>query len=658
MHNDSPTASALPTATVTATDTELAAAVEAANIPTLQLVLAHLTNDDGWLTGEYAPSRTVALNDNDDGGFDAAHQDTIRRAVVEAVAAVRDGRACLPAPPTDAHLIGMLSRSLGEAVPSEYGALMAEEGNFRTRAAVGWHGARPAAADHQHVLIIGAGASGIAAAVQLERLGIAYTITERRSEIGGVWRDNIYPGAGVDTPAHLYAYSFAPNNWSRYYAKQPEVLEYLRRVADEVGITGRVLVNTEVKRVTWDADANEWIAEVEHATKGRSRLAASAVLTCVGTLTEPSVPNFPGREDFTGDQFHSSRWNTDVDLTGKRVAIIGTGATAMQIVPAIADKTAHTTVFQRTPQWVVPNKNYLRHVSDGVHAAMDQIPFYAAFYRQRLIWQFQDKLLATLKRDPYWDHPERSVNEQNDKHRRFLTNAMLDRLGDRRMEFADAVIPMYPPYSKRILMDNEWIDTVLREDVSLVPKGVRGLTEDAVIDSDGVEHPVDVVVYATGFQVRKMLATVDVVGVGGISIRDVWGEDDASAYVGVTVPDFPNLFVIGGPQTTPAHGGSAIYISECAISYALGALVEMAEQSIASIEVRREVFEEYNASVDAEHETLVWTHPGTTNWYRNSAGRVISALPWRGVDYRRMTEHPDLDDYLVVREQQQVSAAV
>ncbi|WP_161895424.1 flavin-containing monooxygenase [Gordonia spumicola] len=637
-----------PSPPVTATADELAAAVAEANIPTLQLVLAQLTGDDGWLTGDNTPSRTIALNDNDDGGFDAEHQSRIRAAVVDALLDIRDGRAEVPAPPSDERLITMLSRSLGEEVPIEYRPLMAEEGNFRPRDAVAWHGPRPTAADGLHVLIIGAGASGIAAAVQLDRLGIAYTIVERRSEIGGVWRDNVYPGAGVDTPAHLYAYSFAPNNWSRYYAKQPEVLAYLQRIASESGVGDRVLLNTEVERVRWDAAENEWVAELRHPLTGVTTLSATAVLTCVGTLTEPSVPTVPGHDVFAGEQFHSARWNTDLDLAGKRVAIIGTGATAMQIVPAIADTAAHTTIFQRTPQWLVPNVNYLRQVSGGVSTAMEQIPFYAAFYRQRLIWQFQDKLLATLKRDPCWEHPERSVNDQNDKHRRFLTKAMLTQLGDDAAELEDSVIPDYPPYSKRILMDNEWIDTIRRDDVTLVAAGVSGLDERSVIDSTGAAHLADVIVYATGFQVRKMLATVEVIGHDGVSIRDVWGDDDASAYVGVTVPGFPNFFVVGGPQTTPAHGGSAIYISECAIAYALGALVEMAENSIASIDVRRDVFTDYNARVDAEHETLVWTHPGTTNWYRNSAGRVISALPWRGVDYRAMTEHPDLDDYIVV----------
>ncbi|MEU1999865.1 flavin-containing monooxygenase [Rhodococcus sp. NPDC019627] len=630
-----------------ASDDELTAAVEAGNIPTLQLVLTQLTGDASWLTGRYAPSRTIALDDNDTGGLSDEDQSTIRKAVIDAVRAIRDGEATVPPPPSDDRLVEMLSASLGEEVPTEYGKLMSEEGNFRPREALAWSASRPAAADDMRILVVGAGASGIAAGVQLLRLGIPFTIVERESDLGGVWRDNVYPGAGVDTPAHLYSFSFAPHNWSRYYAKQPEVHSYLSEIADEYGVRDHVRFNTTVKELRWNSDLDVWDVEVDHPSEGTSTFSARAVLTCVGTLTEPSVPDLPGSDIFAGKQFHSARWDLSAELDGRKVAIIGTGATAMQIVPAIADRSEHTTIFQRTPQWLVPNANYLRAVSEGVNLLMTQVPFYAAFYRLRLIWQFQDKLLATLKRDPLWEHPERSVNAQNDKHRRFLTKAMLDQLGQDAETMAHDVIPAYPPYSKRILMDNEWIDTIRRDDVSLVAKAITRLDTHHVIDSDGMAHEADIVVYATGFQVRKMLASLNVIGRDGSTIRDAWGEDDASAYVGVTVPNFPNFFVIGGPQTTPAHGGSAIYISECAIAYALGALIKMIENDIAAIEVKRDVFEDYNNRVDAEHETLVWTHPGTTNWYRNARGRVISALPWRGVDYRALTEAPNLDDYII-----------
>lgn len=631
-------------------DDELRAAVEAANIPTLLLVLAQLTGDRGWLEGRFRPTRTVAMDDNDTGGLPEDVRREVVTAAVEVLRGVRDGTHPVPGPPPDDELIAMLSRSLGEEVPPEYGPSMAEEGGFRAREALSWRGPRPAAADDMHVLVIGAGAAGIATAVQLRDVGIPFTVVEKNPDVGGVWYENTYPGAGVDTPAHLYSYSFAPRReWSRYYAKQGEVLGYLTEVADRFGVRRAVRFGTQVLRARWDDAAARWRVDLEGPDGQRHQLVVNVIISCVGTLNQPAIPDLPGLEDFAGPWFHSARWDHSVEVTDKRVAVVGTGATAMQIVPAIADRAWETVVFQRTPQWVVPNGNYLRPVDDGVRLMMERVPYYAAFYRLRLVWQFQDKLLATLRRDPQWPHPERAVNATNDKHRAFITRAIEDQLGEDAERLRDVVVPDYPPYSKRILMDNEWVRTVRRDDVVLVPQRVVGLDEKHVLTADGRAHEADVVVFATGFRTRKMLATLEIVGRDGTTLREAWGDDDADAYLGITVPNFPNLFIVGGPQTTPAHGGSSIFVAECAAGYAVQAVMRMAEEGLRAVDVRPDVAAEYSARVDAEHEQLVWTHPGTTNWYRNARGRVVNALPWRGVDYWAMTRRPDLDDYLVRR---------
>ncbi|MEU6561540.1 flavin-containing monooxygenase [Nocardia nova] len=634
---------------LTASDAELEAALAVANIPTLLLVIAQLTEDPTWLEGRFRPSRTVALNDNDTAGLDEDRQAQVRAAAFEILRDIRDGRRPTPPPPADDRIAPLLSLSLGEEVPAEYGALLAEEGGFRLRDELEWPGERPARADTMHVVVIGAGPSGIAAAAALAHLGIRFTVIERNESVGGVWNDNTYPGAGVDTPAHLYSFSFAPKpNWSRYYAKQPEVLDYFRSVAQRFGLERFVRFGTRVRSTVWQESTQTWAVDIENAT-GAETLTADAVISCVGALNEPAIPDLPGIGEFDGAMFHSARWDHSVDLTGKRVAIIGTGATAMQIVPAIADRTERTLVFQRTPQWIVPNGNYLRNVDEGIRLLMQQVPYYASFYRMRLIWQFQDKLLATLERDPEWPHKDRSVNAANDKHRAFLTKAMTEQLGDDAAALQDTVVPGYPPYSKRILMDNEWISTIRRPDVELIAQRVSGFDSRHVLTADGARHRADVVVFATGFQSRKMLSTFDVRGREGTTLRDRWGDDDASAYLGITVPGFPNFFIVGGPQTTPAHGGSALLQSECAVNYIARTLVRMATENVSSVEVRADVAEHYDARVDAEHEQLVWTHPGTDNWYRNAKGRVINAIPWRLVDYRAMTEQPDLAEYVVRR---------
>ncbi|MCG3753997.1 NAD(P)/FAD-dependent oxidoreductase [Amycolatopsis sp. Poz14] len=632
----------------TLSDRDLSAAIRAANLPTLQLVLAHLTGDRGWLEGRFRPTRTVALDDNDTAGLPQGTRDELFRAAHDVFRAALDERADVPDPPSDEDLVALLSQSLGEQVPAEYGPSLAEEGNFRAREGLSWRSGRPAAAERLHVLVIGAGAAGIATAVQLRRLGIPFTVAEKNEAVGGVWHENTYPGAGVDTPAHLYCYSFAPKpEWTRYYAKQPEVQAYLADVAERFDVQRSIRFGTQVRAARWDDARSRWLAELEGPGGERTELAATAVISCVGTLNQPSIPQLPGVADFAGPAFHSARWDHSADIDGKRVAVVGTGATAMQIVPAIADRAKETVVFQRTPQWVVPNGNYLRHVSPDVRLLMERVPYYAAFYRLRLVWQFQDKLLATLKRDPEWPHPERAVNSVNDRHRAFITRAIEEQLGEDANRLRDVVVPDYPPYSKRILMDNEWIRTVRRDDVALVPHRVTALDEKHVRTDDGRAHEVDVVVFATGFQSRKMLATLELTGRDGTTLRDAWGDDDADAYLGIAVPNFPNLFIVGGPQTTPAHGGSAIFLAECAANYAVQTIMRMAEDGLEAVEVRPEAAADYSARVDAEHEQLVWTHPGTTNWYRNARGRVVNALPWRGVDYWAMTRYPDFGDYTV-----------
>ncbi|MET0318857.1 MAG: NAD(P)/FAD-dependent oxidoreductase [Rhodococcus fascians] len=631
----------------TADDDELRLALSEANIPTLLLTLTQLTQDRKWLSEPYKPTRTQALNDNDTGGLSVDRQDEIRAAALGVLQDLRNGSRKVPPPPADAEIPELLSISLGETVPAEYGSAMAEEAGFTERPGAEWTAGRPDGADTAHVIIIGAGLSGVAAAINLHRLGIAFTVIEKNDAVGGVWWNNNYPGAGVDTPIHLYSYSFAPSaRWSRYYAKQPEILDYIQSVAADNGIDAHVRFRTEVTAATWNDESNRWRVEISNADGTAEQLTATAVISCVGILSRPFVPDLPGLDTFVGPKFHSSRWDHSVDVTGKKVAIIGTGATSMQIVPAIADAAEKTVVFQRSPQWVVPNQNYLRDISSGTSLLMAQMPYYGSFYRLRLIWMFQDKLLATLHKDPEWPHPDRSINSMNEKHRIFFTRHIDSELGDR-TDLRPKVVPTYPPYGKRILMDNQWYRTLRRSDVELVDDGVSAVDEHHVVTDDGRRHEVDVLVLATGFRSSELLWPMTIRGRDGVTLREQWGDNDASAYLGVSVPNFPNFFVVAGPNTQLGHGGSAIYVTECAVAYIGQLLVAMIEQGLDSVEVRPEVAADYNERVDAEHEQLIWTHPGTNNWYRNSSGRVVATTPWRGVDYWEMTRTPDLKDYLV-----------
>ncbi len=631
----------------TATDEELAAALESANIPTLLMVVAHLTGDHSWLETPYRPTRTIALDDNDSGGLPPERQIEVRAAALDMLRRWREGTIPVPAPPSDRKLVEMLSVANGEQVPREYGVMLAEEALFHPRDVTWGEGPVLGSVENMHVIVIGAGISGICTAIKLRQLGIPYTVLEKNGSLGGTWLENDYPGAGVDTPSHLYSFSFDPSpSWSRYYAKQPEILDYLRGVVQRHGIADAIRFGVEVIRATYDSGAKQWVVAVREPDGSTAIQTATVLISAVGQLNRPQYPVIDGLESFKGPVFHSAQWRHDVDLVGKRVAVLGTGASAMQVVPEIAGTPERVLVFQRSPQWAAPNGNYLRNVTHETQLLMEQVPYYATWYRIRLLWMFNDKLYPSLQIDPNWPHLDRSVNAANDKHRAYFTEHIRSSLGDR-MDLWDEVLPTYPPYGKRILMDNGWYEAITRDDVELITDKVERVTVDAVVTGDGERHPVDVIVLATGFQSQRMLWPMDIHGIDGQSIRDLWGDDDARAYLGMTVPGFPNLFVTYGPNTNLGHGGSVIFHTECQVNYISRVLVEMVERDIRSVECRKDVFEEYNARVDAAHNRMIWSHRGMDTWYRNARGRVVTNTPWRLLDYWRMTRRPSLDDFEV-----------
>lgn len=630
---------------VTASDDELRAALGMANIPTVLAMLAYLTGEDRWLSDRYRPSRTIALNDNDSGGLTPEGQQEVRDEALRVLGQLRDGGRVLPDPPSPERIIEILSYSLGERVPAEYAEAMAEDGGFRAPA---WLAGPAPGGGRPRVLVIGAGLSGVCVGVGVRRLGLPLTIIERNSEVGGTWLENDYPGAGVDTPGHLYSFSFAPRaDWSRYYPKQTEILDYAQEVAREAGLLPAIRFGTEVLSAHWDEASRTWTVTTRSRDGTVEAHVAEVVISAVGLFNTPVMPDLPGLSSFPGPMFHTARWDHTAELSGKRVGVLGTGASAMQVVPSIAGRAAHVTVFQRSPQWVAPNANYLREFDDGVRLLMRQAPGYRTWYRLRLMWMMQDKLHPTLRKDPTWPHPDRSLNEANDKHRRYFID-YLERQLEGAEHVRDAVIPSYPPYGKRILMDNDWFATLRRDDVELVSGAVTGVDGAGVL-VDGGRHEVDVLVLATGFSARRMLHPMDIRGRSGVSLRERWGDDDARAHLGISIPDFPNFFVMYGPNTNPGHGGSELFHAECQTNYIVTLLRRMASDALAALEVRQEVCSDYNDRVDREHEQMVWTHPGMSTYYRNSVGRVVVTTPWRLIDYWAMTRTPDLEDFHVLR---------
>ena len=621
---------------------DLPSAIAEGDIRVLLMVLVHMTGDLRWLEPPYTPRRDVRLIPDPQAGVPLEIQDEIRAAVLKLFVNGEPPPAITD--PGNELMLKMMRACLGENVAPEYAPLMREEMGFTPRDAR-WKLPPP---DEQlqkdHVLIVGAGVCAIALGVGLGRLGIPYTIVEKNAELGGTWYINRYPGCGVDTPNHSYSFSFgARNQWTRYFAQREELLDYLKKVALEHDIRTHIRFNTKLMSSQWDETSRRWISTLTTGN-GTETFESSVLVSAIGQLNDPSRAHFKDEEGFAGTMLHSALWSEDIKVDGKHVAVIGTGATAMQLVPSIADRVASITVYQRSAQWSRPVVGYSDPITEGAQWLLAHLPFYVQWYRFNMFWRYGDGLLPFLRKDPTWPHPERAVNKGNDRHRQELTDFILSELTDR-PDLVEKCLPTYPPYGKRILLDNGWFRTLTRPNVELVTDKIDRFTREGVVTADGKLRPADIVVVSTGFKVTEMAARLNITGRDGKRLADVWAGDNPTAYLGLTVPDFPNFFCMLGPNSGPAHGGSVIFQSECQSRYITACLVDMIEHGIAAIDVRQEVHDRYVREVDREHEQMIWTHPGMTTYYRNSHGRVFSAMPWRFVDYWKMTHDPDLSLY-------------
>lgn len=627
----------------------LAQALKAADVAPLLMVLIHLGGDPVWLD-RIAPFIKGPWR------FQDETPEPLRQELREAVIGLledygRSGRD-LPATPPMSLLSKMLDVCTGQHVPDEYYPLVLEEmnlgeGDLKT---VEWR-KRPSqkTLDQFSVIVIGGGFSGVAMGIKLKEAGIAFTIIEKNDSVGGTWYENSYPGCGVDTANHFYSYSFEKNHdWDHFFAKRDEIFDYIKRTATAHGIIDGVRYNEEVSSAVWDPAALLWRVETRDTAGTLRRYAANVVVSAVGQLNRPQLPDIPGLSDFEGPAFHTARWNHEADLAGRRVGMIGTGASGMQVGPAVAPIVDKLTIFQRSPHWAMHNPLYFETVSDDKKWVLKNIPFYAEWFRFQLFWSSSDGFHPNLRIDPDWSDGTRSINQVNADLRVQLEAHIAKEVGGDPDLIAKAT-PDFPPYGKRMLRDNHWYRMLARENVDLVTGRIDHIEKDAVVMADGSRHEVDVLVMATGFQARRFLTPMHVEGEGGRTIREEWGEEDPRAYLGITAPHFPNFFLIYGPNTNLAHGGSAVFHSECQIRYIMLALRELIESGNAALDVREEPFWAYQDKVDAAHRGMVWSHPGVKSWYKNSKGRVTANSPWRLVDYRNLTAEFEPGDYSFTR---------
>jgi len=616
-------------------------------VPTLLMCLAQLTLDDSWLNEPYLPKRDTNLFADESGGLAEEIQQQIRDAIETVLTEIETGTRAIPTVIPEEFFIRMMDVCVAEDVAAEYTPMMLEAMGFTERD-VKWPTAPPAQAlENFSALIIGAGFSGICAAIKLDKLGINWTLVDSRPSLGGTWLANDYPEAGVDTPNHFYSYTFAPNHhWSGYFSKRDEVRQYCLDVANRHRLTDRISFSTTVQATTWYEPSQTWRTTLLESDGSTRQIETNIVISAVGQLNRPKKTFIRGLDTFTNPCFHSAEWRHDVDLTGKRVAIIGTGASAMQLLRTVAAQATHVTIFQRSPQWVRPSADYHRQVKPETMWLFDNVPHYFNWYRFGLFWRFGDGLLRTLRRDHTWPHLDISMNRHNDKHREQLTDYIKQQLATR-PDLIDKTLPDYPPYGKRMLVDNDWYKTLTRDNVTLVASGVKYVAESTVVSFDGTSAEVDVIILATGFEAGKMLASMQITGRDRTTLREAWRDDDPRAYKGVVIPNFPNFFCLYGPNTNVAHGGSVIFQAECQMRFITSLITQMITNEITAAEVRQDLHDEYNEALDAEHGDLVWSHPGMNSWYKNSTGRIFSIMPWRFVDYWAMTHDADLNDFTI-----------
>jgi cation diffusion facilitator CzcD-associated flavoprotein CzcO len=477
------------------------------------------------------------------------------------------------------------------------------------------------------VAIIGSGFSGLALAAELKRSGRDdFVILERANDVAGTWRDNTYPGCACDVPSHLYSFGFAPNpDWSSTFSPQPEIYAYIRRVADQQGLLPHVRFGIEVEQASWDDDALVWRLKTSSG-----ELAAKALASAAGPLSEPVIPDIPGLHSFKGTIFHSATWDHDHDLTGERVAVVGTGASAIQFVPQIQPKVAKLHLFQRTPPWIMPR------------------PDRAITKLERRVYRRFPKLQIAMRNAIYWGRELFAIPMLHHRLSKLIEGA-----GRRHLErqvkdpqLRAQLTPTYSPGCKRILVSNDYLPSLGNDNVEVVTDGIAEIRERSVVDVNGVEREVDTIILGTGFHVTDLPIAERVRGRDGRTLAEHWG-GTLSALRGTTVAGFPNLFFVLGPNTGLGHT-SVVLMAEAQAGYIRQALEHMERTAMAAVEPRPEVQEAWNAEIQRKSQGTVWLNGGCHSWYIDRNGRNSTLWPDHTFKFFSALKRFDPSEYRLV----------
>jgi cation diffusion facilitator CzcD-associated flavoprotein CzcO len=600
--------------------------------------LVHLTGDLSLLqhySSAFRPIdvRTAKLAHD----VDPAKAGELRAALAAELAKGEDPKLLVPDLSVFERIAEMV---VGEDIDDEFLNLLQEQAGFvRSKRVIEPEVTPPSDFD---VIVIGSGLVGIAAAVKLSEAGFNFTVFEARDEIGGTWSRNIYPGVAVDTPSHYYSLSFELNpNWTHYYPFGNQYLRYLKGVTEKYNVLDRIQLSTSVLSCVWNEDREKWVVTTTHDGVVSTH-EASAVITALGFFSRPIKPSFPEQDTFGGIIMHSAEWRPEVDLTGKRVAVLGAGCTAVQIVANIVNKVEDLTVVCRQPHWIVPEP-VGQEVSDAMRWALSSIPFFHQWFRLRTYWYASEKGFPMSRVDPEWAKDHLSASPANDVMLQICTSYLDEKFADQ-PELKAKLTPDFPPFGKRIIKDPGFYDALLRDDVHLVTSEIDHFRPTGFTTADGTDVDVDVVILATGFTL-DWLCTVDIQGRDGVVLNEKW-EPFPEAYLGVTTPEFPNFFMTSGPNSAILHGGGNNFAGETQVHYIIECLQLMLNKGVKTMEVSQRTTDEYNVWVEAEMATTVWQNGGSAHGYYRSGGRTIVGSPWRMVDYWNELRRPREENFL------------
>lgn len=477
------------------------------------------------------------------------------------------------------------------------------------------------------VAVIGAGLGGLCAAIKLKEAGFEkVTILEKADKVGGTWRDNSYPGCACDTPVALYQFSFAPSlGWSHLFPRAPEVQAYTEYMADSFGLRPHLKLGTETTSAVWDEAKSVW----RLTTKTGETIEADAIVPALGQLNRPMIPEIKGRDSFKGPAFHSARWDHKVDLKGKRVGVIGSAASAVQLIPEVAKEAGHLTVFQRTPNWVIPRLD--RAITEE-EKALAMTALEIAHLGREQIYANADHLFWQVFA---WTKEGRAA------YTRVALNHLEEQVPD--AELRKKLTPDYPIGCKRILITDDFYPALMRPNVSLVTEHIDGITPEGVKTADGTMHDLDVIIYATGFETTGWHWSMEVIGRDGKRLDDVWHEAP-EAYLGITTSGFPNMFMLYGPNTNLGHN-TITFMIERQVEYAVKALEAMEARGAASMDVTKAAQDRFNRELQASLAKTTWADPGCNSWYKTADGRITQNWGSHTRDYAKATATVALDDY-------------